>query len=83
MNAVGVALSGGTASTVARAVGDAIGTIGTLLGFSSLRSQLVAMLKKVESLSWEFERLGSYMNYLDQNIGEMHRTRDDLDCIGF
>lgn len=77
-NAVGAAISGGSASLVGRAVGNVIGTIGSIFGFTSIGQQINRMLEEIKKLMSEFEILGGQVDHLTSGMARMAKTRREL-----
>ena len=81
LNAVGTVSSGGSAIAAKRIIGDAINTIGSIVGFSSLEKQIIKKLEDARGKMNIFERHMGHLSHLEEGMGRISKTRKNLRCF--
>ncbi|MCH8348451.1 MAG: hypothetical protein IH901_08190 [Proteobacteria bacterium] len=81
LNAVGTVISGGSAFAAKRIIGDAINTIGSIVGFSSLEKQIIKKLEDARGKMNIFERQMGHLSHLEEGMGRINKTRKKLRCF--
>lgn len=81
LDAVGAALSGGSSTVAKRVMGNAISTIGTLVGFTSLEQQITEKLSEARGKMDQFENFTGQLAHLEDGIARINKTRKELGCF--
>lgn len=75
LDALGVAISGGSLASVRRAIGNILSAIRGVVGITSSSQRIERMLRGAETLMRQFDDLGGQLDHLTDGLARLERER--------